>query len=93
MGLTWFIVGFIAGVSVFVYNELWKSYAIKWKGWAGLVTGEIGLLFCVAWSAASWLEGEPRAAAMGVMLFGGVGLVILVLTWRFFIKTTSREKT
>ena len=85
MGMMWFIVGFIAGLSFFIYDQLWKMYPIDWKGWSGLVLGEVAVLFCIAWSVASWFEGEPQAAAMGLILFGGGGLVVLVLTWRFLI--------
>lgn len=90
MGATWFIVGFIAGLSFFVYDQLWKAYRIDWKGWTGLILGEVTVLFCIAWTVASWLEGEPRAASMGLIVFGGGGLVILVLTWRLRIQRFAR---
>ena len=91
MQLTWFIVGLLTGLSIFLYNELWRCYRIKWLGWTGLAVGELAVLFCIAWSVASLLEGEPRAASMGLMLFGGAGLVILVVTWRFCIQNAVRK--
>jgi uncharacterized protein with FMN-binding domain len=49
-------------------------------------------LFCIAWSTASLAEGEPRAASMGLIVFGGAGVLTLVLTWRLFLaKAPERE--
>lgn len=90
MGWIWFIVGVIAGLSFFVFNELWKVFRIDWKGWTGLILGELMVLFCIAWSVASVLEGEPRAASMGVICFGGLGVVALLLTWRLLIQGSPR---
>ncbi len=90
MGLMWTIVGLIAGSSVFAYAELAKRFQIDWKGWTGLVLGEFLILFCIAWSVASVAEGVPRSASMGVIMFGGAGLVIMILSWRLFIQNTAK---
>ena len=91
MGLMWFCLGFIAGFSVFIYNELWRTFKIDWKGWSGLLLGEVLVLFCVAWSVASTFEGEPRAASMGLICFGGPGVILLVLTWRLSIAKAATK--
>ena len=91
MGLMWFIVGLITGVSVFVAAELHKRFDIDWRGWVGLALGEFLVLFCIAWSTASVFEGVPRAASMGLLMFGGTGLIVLVLTWRLFIQNSARS--
>lgn len=31
----------------------------------------------------------PRSASMGLIMFGGIGLVTLILTWRLFIDGTE----
>lgn len=90
MGLAWTIVGLIAGLSVFVFVELARRYRLDWKAWTGLLFGEFLLLFCIAWCAGSIAEGVPRSASMGLIMFGGLGLVTLILTWRFFIQGTER---
>jgi len=86
MALMWFIVGLITGLSVLVWIEVSRRFEVDWYGWIGLLLGEFLVLFCIAWSVASLAEGEPRAASMGVILFGAAGLIVLVLSWRLFVK-------
>ena len=91
MGLMWFSVGLITGLSVLAAIELHKRFDIDWRGWIGLALGEFLVLFCIAWSTASVFEGVPRAASMGLLMFGGAGLIVLVLTWRLFVQKTARS--
>jgi len=86
MALMWFTVGLITGLSVLAALELHKRFDVDWRGWIGLALGEFLVLFCIAWSTASVFEGVPRAASMGLLMFGGAGLVVLVLTWRLLIQ-------
>ena len=85
MALVWLAVGLVVGLNVLLYTELSNRLVMDWKGWGGLVAGEGLVLFCLAWSSASLAEGEPRAASMGLILFGGAGVLVLVLAWRFFL--------
>ncbi len=91
MALMWLTVGLITGLSVFAGVELHNRYDINWIGWSGLVLGEFLILFCIAWSTASIFEGVPRAASMGLLMFGGSGLVIMVLTWRLVVQKSARS--
>ena len=91
MGLMWFSVGLITGLSGFAAVELRKKFATDWRGWLGLALGEFLVLFCIAWSTASVFEGVPRAASMGLLMFGGSGLIVLVLTWRLFVQQSPRS--
>ncbi len=90
MALMWLTVGLITGLSVFAGVELNKRYDISWLGWSGLALGEFLILFCIAWSTASIFEGVPRSASMGLLMFGGAGLVTLILTWRFVVQKSAR---
>lgn len=90
MGLMWFMLGLIVGLSVLAGIELHKRFDLDWRAWSGLLVGEALLLFCIAWSTASMAEGVPRAASMGLLLFGGPGLVVLVLTWRLFVQKAQK---
>ena len=85
MALMWFTVGLITGLSVFAFVELRKRFNLNWLGWSGLILGEFLILFCIAWSTASIFEGVPRSASMGLLMFGGAGLVTLILTWRLVV--------
>ena len=68
MGVMWFTVGLVTGLSVFVGAEVARKFAIDWRGWTGLVLGEFLVLFCIAWSTASVFEGVPRSASMGLFV-------------------------
>lgn len=92
MALMWFAVGLLVGLSVFGALELYKRFEIDWRGWAGLALGEVQVLLCIAWFFAALAEGEPRAANMGLMLFGGSGVAILALTWRLLVAPTRRSE-
>jgi hypothetical protein len=91
MGFMWFTVGLIAGLSVLGAVELHRRLCVDWRGWTGLGLGELLLLFCIAWSVAAMAEGEPRAASMGLMLFGGGGVAVLALSWRLFVAPSPRR--
>lgn len=76
MGLTWYLVGLLLGLSAYV---LFRQRTRHNVGWSSLSITGIGIgmiLFAVAWGVASILEGVPRAASMGMLLFGlpGIGL-------------------
>jgi hypothetical protein len=86
----WFVLGLIVGLSVLGGMEVHKRFDLDWRAWSGLLLGEFLVLFCIAWSVASMAEGVPRAASMGLLLFGGSGLVVLVLTWRLFVQKAQR---
>jgi hypothetical protein len=91
MGLMWFCVGFIVGISVLVAKELYERFEIDWRGWVGLALGEVMVLFCIAWSVAAVAEGEPRAASMGLIVFGAPGVAVLALTTRLFVLAAGRR--
>jgi hypothetical protein len=90
MSLVWLGIGLVVGLNLLAYSELSQRLELDWKGWGGLLAGEALVLFCVAWSAASLAEGEPRAASMGLIFFGGSGVLVLVLSWRFFVSRAAR---
>jgi hypothetical protein len=90
MAIMWFAVGLITGLSVFAAVELNRRYDLSWLGWSGLALGEFLILFCIAWTTASIFEGVPRAASMGLLMFGGAGLVVLLLTWRLVVQKAAK---
>ena len=93
MALMWFTVGLLTGLSLFAAVELRKRFRLDWRGWAGLATGGLALLFCIAWTAAALAEGEPRAASMGLMVFGASGVAVLALTWRLLVAPARRPSS
>jgi hypothetical protein len=91
MGLVWFCLGLLVGLSAFGASELHKRFDLDWRGWAGLALGEFLVLFCIAWSVAAAAEGEPRAANMGLFLFGAPGVAVLALSTRLFVLPSERR--
>ena len=91
MGLMWFTLGLLVGLSALGAVELRKHFRVDWRGWTGLAVGIVLVLFCIAWSVAALAEAEPRAASMGLLLFGGAGVAVLALTGRLLIAPAARS--
>ncbi len=82
MDFTWYFLGLLTtGSTIFLWHFS-KRYQLNWLAWSGLTLGIVLILFSIAWAAGSVLEGVPRAASMGILLFGLSGVIILTLTAR-----------
>jgi hypothetical protein len=76
MGMTWYLIGLVLGLSAYALFRQRARYGLGWLS-VSLSGAGIGLiLFASAWGVACILEGVPRAASMGLLLFGlpGIGL-------------------
>ncbi len=93
MGLMWFSLGLLVGLSVLGYIELNRRLAVDFMGWAGLLLGEFLILFCLAWAGGSVAEGEPRSGAMGLILIGALGVLVWIWTWRFYLAKSPKRLT
>ena len=83
MGFTWYCLGLLStGSAIFIWHFS-KRYQLNWLAWSGLTLGIALILFSIAWAVGSVLEGVPRAASMGLLLFGLSGIVILTLALRY----------
>jgi hypothetical protein len=90
MGFTWYLLGLLTtGSTIFLWHFS-KRYQFNWLSWAGLSLGIVLILLSIAWSVGSVLEGVPRAASMGLLLFGFSGIVLLTLASRYTL--TKRPK-
>lgn len=83
MSLTWYLLGILTVASGEVLRQVNLRYRLDWIAWGGLLSGIGALLFCVAWAMGAYLEGVPRAAAMGLLMFGLGGVVILALASKY----------
>ena len=83
MGFTWFFLGFISIVSGYFLMEYKKKY--NWSPFVlmGFLSGLGAILFSIAWAVGAVLEGVPRSASMGLLVFGLGGILISSLTFRF----------
>ena len=68
-----------------------KRHELSLLAWVGALGGVGLVLFGIAWTVASIFEGEPQAAAMGAMTFGGLGVATLALTWRLLIAPAPKR--
>ena len=82
MDITWYILGVLTGVVAYSLYLISKNTTLNRLLWSGLITGSSLILFSIAWAVGSVLEGVPRAASMGILLFGLSGVIILTLTAR-----------
>ena len=85
-----FLLGFITAlviVGLYVWN---KAHQFKWFDWTLLILGFFLVIFTIAWSGSSILEGEPRAGSMGMVFFGIPGLLILTVARRLIVKRSAR---
>ena len=92
MGLMWLSVGILAGLSAWILYELKKRFHIDMIAWTGLISGIFLVLFGIAWSVSAVLEGVPQSGSMGAIMFDGLGLITLVLTWRFNLQHKKKDK-
>ena len=89
--ILFFCLGVLTTLSVGALIYLNRAYHFDWKSWALSGTGVFLLIFCVAWSASSVLEGEPQAAALGLVFFGCPAMVFFLLTRRLVIAAKKIE--
>jgi hypothetical protein len=83
--MQWFFMGVLFTVSVFGLSYLSLVVRLKWYTWACLITGIVAILFGIGWAGGSFMEGVAQSGAMGLMIFSGGGLILMLLTWRFLV--------
>jgi hypothetical protein len=92
MDLTWYILGVLTGAVAYSLYLISKNNALNWPLWSGLIAGSALILFSIAWAVGSVLEGVPRAASMGILLFGLSGVIILTLTARMVASQKNKAQ-
>ena len=80
MDFTGYSLGVLTGAVAYALYLIARKTSLNWLTWSGLIAGSASILFSIAWAVGSVLEGVPRAASMGILLFGLSGVVILTLT-------------
>ncbi len=92
MGLLWFVEGMLTVLAGIGMLALSRRYPMDWKAWVGMSIGCLLVLFCIAWTTASFAEGEPQSGAMGLLFFGVGGLIVFALTWRLKIQPAIQRE-
>jgi hypothetical protein len=83
--MQWFFMGVLFTVGVFGLSYLSLVVKLKWYTWACLIIGIVAILFGIGWAGGSFLEGVAQSGAMGLMIFSGGGLILMLLTWRVLV--------
>ena len=83
MAFTWYILGVLTVTTGYFLYEYSKKHRLQWLSLTGMGIGIFSILFSIAWAVGAVLEGVPRAASMGLLMFGLGGIVILTVTIRF----------
>jgi len=91
--MQWFFMGVLFTLSVVGLAYLSIVVRLEWYTWAGLITGAILVLFGIGWAGASFMEGIAQSGAMGLMLFSGGGVVLMVLTWRYLVAPVLAKRS
>ncbi len=95
MAILIWLVGLITGFGLALLIGMAQSGKVnfKWFHWAIMAVWYLGLLFVIGFVATSFDEGEPQAAGMATLIFGGVYLIISVLLYRFaYLKPSGKVK-
>ncbi|MGL1862663.1 MAG: FMN-binding protein [Pseudodesulfovibrio sp.] len=91
MDLIWLIVGMLSSVVIITIHFVMQRYTLRWLQLTGLIIGPGLIIFSIPWAAGAILEGVPRAASMGILLFGLPGLITLAMTWKMIAKLPKKE--
>ena len=83
--ILFFCLGVLTTLSVGALVYLSKRYHLDWKSRTMSGGGVFFLIFCVAWSVSSVLEGEPQAAALGLVFFGSPAIILFLLIRRIIV--------
>ena len=92
--MVWYILGILTGVcGMFLFNAL-KNGKVNFKAWhyAVIAAWYLLMLLTAGFINTSVGEGEPRAAGMALLIFGGILLVLAVVLYRFVIYKAIAKK-
>ena len=78
--MLFYALGVLSTLLVIGLVQLNKKYRLQWHVWLTSATGAFLIVFAIAWSVSSVLEGEVQAANMGLLFFGLPALILFGLT-------------
>lgn len=90
MAFLMWLAGILTGIGGLKLYQGHKAGKVNFKAYQWLVLAVWYLLglFVVGFIGTSLAEGEPQAAGMATLIFGGVFLVLSILAYRFVIFRT-----
>lgn len=88
--ILFFMLGALSTLSAGGLTYLNMKFSLGWKILSIGAAGSLLLLFCLAWSFSSILEGEPQAANMGFLIFG-IPVLLIFASMQRMIKSKITE--
>lgn len=84
----WLLVGLILGAIIFGLVNLMrnKNFSLTWYEWLIGAIGLLLLLFTFQNFFGSFIENQPDAAWMFLLVTGLPGLVLLIVTWQLAVR-------
>ncbi|GLO64006.1 hypothetical protein MACH09_45140 [Vibrio sp. MACH09] len=77
-----YVLGALSVIGGYGIYRFWRFYQAKVSSLVLLALGLGTILFAIAWSVSSVLEGEPQAGSMGIVVILLPGLVLSALGFR-----------
>lgn len=85
--------GLVVGVQLFIRKKLQEAGKAKiWPNCILVLLANLAIAFGLAWAYSSIIEYEVRAAMMGLIMFGGTGIVIATVAYKVITKPEKVEK-
>ena len=84
--ILFFILGAMTVLLINGIVFLRRRYPFRWYAALLAGLGSLLLIFTVAWSVSSIIEGETRSAGMGLLVFGVQALICFALTRQLVVK-------
>ena len=94
--LVYSIIGALFGVVATLVIIHYKKAGLGTGKLAGVyalwIIGLLALCFGIDWAYASLTETEPQSAAMGLLMFGGIGIILGVIGFRLGLPKKPNAK-
>lgn len=91
MAVIWICLGaLMTGLACGLYAWIKsRNLHVNWLSMLGIVFSFMLLFFTLAWFLSSLVEGEPQAAGMGLLIFGVLALIVMLLTRKNILGQTG----
>jgi len=88
----WFIIGLLVGALFlgFMWLQKRRNFKLTWYEWLLGIAGLALLLFTVQNYLGSYVEIEPKAATMFLLVTGLPSLILLALTWQLVARRIKK---
>lgn len=93
IALQWFSMGIITMLAINVMIYVHNVINLKWYTLPLLLGALVDILVGIGWCWSSYLEGYAQSGAMGLTLFCGSGILIIIMTWRHLIAPELKLRT